>query len=215
MAFGGILLAKAEATPESARPARCSPGRSPSTTRAQGRARRDRGREQQGMDPHRYLARHAEPSPWPSPTSSNRPAKVPAEFFDTLGSIQEATSQPRKAEESYEAGLEVDPNHPTLNYHLGKLLLADPNQSARAASHLRKALAGRARLAPEMAKDLDGLVKTVSPWRVRTEAKSLLLPPWEKVPRSSADEGSPLRENENLRGCRSRGPRPQSLSSRL
>ncbi len=52
------------------------------------------------------------------------PSTLPSEFFDTLGSIQEAVGRPRDAEDSYSKGLRKAPDHPVLNFHMGKLMVA-------------------------------------------------------------------------------------------
>lgn len=112
---------------------------------------------------HRYLERDADALAVAEALVRKVPTgSMPAEFYDTLGSIQEAMHQPEKAKDSYELGLGKSPDHATLNYHLGKLLAGEPKHVAKAASCLEKANAGRATLSPEMVKDLDGLLKTVS-----------------------------------------------------
>ncbi len=89
------------------------------------------------------------------------PAVLPGEFYDTLGTVQEALGRRGAAEQSYLKGLDKTPDHPVLNYHYGKLLSADGNRSSRARSYLAKALAGRDQLTPAMAEDVDRLVKTL------------------------------------------------------
>ena len=49
-----------------------------------------------------------------------RPRVLPGEFYDTLGSIQEALGNGRDAEESYKKGLGKSPEHPVLNFHMGQ-----------------------------------------------------------------------------------------------
>jgi predicted Zn-dependent protease len=85
------------------------------------------------------------------------PATLPGEFFDTLGAVQEATGRTRDAEESYTRGLHKAPDHPVLNFHMGKLLLAEHNQKAIA--YLEKAYASRGRLSPKMADEVASLMK--------------------------------------------------------
>ena len=53
------------------------------------------------------------------------------------------------------------PGHPTLNYHLGKLLAKDRARSPQAAECLEKAVAGKARLDPAMAQDAEALLKSL------------------------------------------------------
>ncbi len=90
------------------------------------------------------------------------PATLPAEFFDTLGSIQEATGHRREAEESYTSGLRKVADHPVLNFHMGRLLATDRARARKAVAYLEKAQAGRDRLNPAMTHDLDLLLHKVS-----------------------------------------------------
>jgi tetratricopeptide (TPR) repeat protein len=85
------------------------------------------------------------------------PATLPPEFFDTLGAVQEATGQPRDAEDSYSRGLRKVADHPVLNFHMGKLLLAEHDRKALA--YLEKAYAGRDRLSPKMADEVASLMQ--------------------------------------------------------
>ena len=63
------------------------------------------------------------PSSWPRGCSSgSTPGNLPGEFYDTLGSIQEELRRPKDAEESYKKGLGKSPEHPVLNYHMGRLM---------------------------------------------------------------------------------------------
>jgi cellulose synthase operon protein C len=89
------------------------------------------------------------------------PASLPGEFFDTLGSVQEATGRTRDAEDSYSQGLRKAPEHPVLNFHMAKLLLAhsNGNRTGKAISYLEKAYAHRSRLSPEMANEVASLMK--------------------------------------------------------
>jgi cellulose synthase operon protein C len=89
-------------------------------------------------------------------------AALPCEFFDTVGSIQEAVGQSTEAEQSYLDGLKKSPENAVLNFHFGKLLAADPGRSHKAKSHLNKALAARDQLRPSMADEADHLVRTLS-----------------------------------------------------
>jgi predicted Zn-dependent protease len=86
------------------------------------------------------------------------PAVLPGEFFDTLGAIQEALGLSRDAEDSFIKGLRKAPDHPVLNYHMGKLIASDPKRSGRAAGYLEKAKAGRSRLSPAMIADVNTLM---------------------------------------------------------
>jgi tetratricopeptide (TPR) repeat protein len=85
------------------------------------------------------------------------PATLPGEFFDTLGTVQAATGRARDAEDSYAQGLRKSPDHPVLNFHMGKLLLAEHNPKAIA--YLEKAYASRDRLSPKMVDEVEVLVK--------------------------------------------------------
>ena len=87
------------------------------------------------------------------------PSTLPGEFFDTLGAIQEASGKRPEAEESYNKGLRKSPGHPVLNYHMGKLLLAEGQKSAKARPYLEKAFASRQRLTPTMVADLSTLME--------------------------------------------------------
>jgi|GEM_PF-883844 len=87
------------------------------------------------------------------------PATLPGEFFDTMGSIQESLGKSQDAEESYRKGLTKSVNHPVLNYHMGKLIAKDRARVSKASTYLEKAHAGRDRLSPTMAKDLETLLK--------------------------------------------------------
>jgi tetratricopeptide (TPR) repeat protein len=87
------------------------------------------------------------------------PSTLPPEFFDTLGAIQQAKGKARDAEETYSKGLSKAPDHPVLNYHMGKLLAGDRGRAGKANGYLKKALAGRDRLSPSMAADVASLVK--------------------------------------------------------
>jgi Tfp pilus assembly protein PilF len=87
---------------------------------------------------------------------------LPCEFFDTVGSIQEAVGQSTEAEQSYLDGLKKSPENAVLNFHFGKLLAADPGRSHKAKSHLNKALAARDQLRPSMADEADHLVRGLS-----------------------------------------------------
>ncbi len=89
------------------------------------------------------------------------PASLPPEFFDTLGSIQESIGQVRQAEESYQNGLRKAPDHPMLNYHLGRMLAQDKNKAGKAGSYLAKAQSAGNRLTPDMVADIDALLRKV------------------------------------------------------
>jgi predicted Zn-dependent protease len=87
------------------------------------------------------------------------PSTLPGEFFDTLGAIQEASGQTREAEESYAKGLGKSPDHPVLNYHMGRLMVADARRSSKARDYLQKAFANRNKLSPTMAAEVVSLME--------------------------------------------------------
>ena len=89
------------------------------------------------------------------------PNSLPGEFYDTLGSIQEELKQPKDAEESYKKGLGKSPEHPVLNYHMGRLMANDKSRARKAADYLKIAQAGSDRLPAAMAGDLNSLLKKV------------------------------------------------------
>ena len=69
------------------------------------------------------------------------PARVPADFDDTVGAIRESVAESREAEKAYASGLAKSPNHPVLNFHMGRLLSRDPGRRSNATTYLQKALA--------------------------------------------------------------------------
>jgi hypothetical protein len=79
---------------------------------------------------------------------------LPGEFFDTLGAIQEDLGKPRDAEASYTRGLRKSPEHPVLNFHMGKLLSSDPKRTNEALEHFKKAEARQSSLSPAMRVEL-------------------------------------------------------------
>jgi len=83
---------------------------------------------------------------------------LPGEFFDTLGAIQESQGRAGEAENSYSKGLRKSPDHPVLNYHMGRLIGADARRSSKAKGYLQKALDGRDRLTPSMAAEVASLM---------------------------------------------------------
>jgi tetratricopeptide (TPR) repeat protein len=95
-------------------------------------------------------------------TTKVDPARLPAEFFDTLGTIQLALGQMTEAEDSFNKGLKKSPEMPVLNYHMGKLLSSDRERRQRALLYLEKARAGQNQLSPDMVADVTALLeKTV------------------------------------------------------
>jgi tetratricopeptide (TPR) repeat protein len=90
-----------------------------------------------------------------------RPGSLPGEFYDTLGSIQEAAGDDRAAEGSYETGLKKTPDHPVLHFHFGRLIAGDRARSNLARTHLSKALEARGQLNPAMAKEAEQLLRQI------------------------------------------------------
>lgn len=90
------------------------------------------------------------------------PSTLPPEFYDTLGSIQEATGHGREAEESYRAGLSKAPDLPILNFHMARLIAGDKTRTGKAAGYVERAMAGRDKLPPEMAAEVASLAEKIS-----------------------------------------------------
>ncbi|WP_152050594.1 tetratricopeptide repeat protein [Tautonia marina] len=86
---------------------------------------------------------------------------LPGEFFDTLGSIQQAVGRNKDAEQSYTEGLKKSPDLAVLNFHLGRLIAADPERSARANQYLTRAWDARAQLSSEDVSELETLLNRV------------------------------------------------------
>ncbi len=89
-------------------------------------------------------------------------SSLPAEFYDTLGAIQEATGHAREAEESYRSGLTKAPDLPILNFHMARLIASDKSRASRAAGFVERAVAGRDKLPPEMAAEVAALAEKVA-----------------------------------------------------
>ncbi len=89
-------------------------------------------------------------------------ARLPGEYYDTLGAISESLGQAREAEQAYLDGLKRSPDHPVLNFHFGKLIAGDPGRANKARSYLSKALAARDRLSPTMAQEADRLIRLIN-----------------------------------------------------
>jgi tetratricopeptide (TPR) repeat protein len=94
-------------------------------------------------------------------------AKLPGEFYDTLGAVQEALGESRAAERAYLEGLKRSPEHPVLNFHFGKLIAALPGQGTKAKSHLSKALSAPDLLSPGMAQEASRLIRLID--RAKTQ----------------------------------------------
>lgn len=82
---------------------------------------------------------------------------LPAEFFDTLGSIQQAVGRQKDAEESYSEGLKRSPDLAVLNFHMGRLIAEDRERSARASQYLARAWEARGQLSDEEVEELQTL----------------------------------------------------------
>ena len=109
---------------------------------------------------HRYLNRNAEALKLAESLAKRAdPSVLPAEFLDTLGAILEAAHRVSDAEDAYEKGLRKAPDHPVLNYHMGRLLARDRSRRDQAAHYLEKALTDRQRLGQTMTGEAEGLLK--------------------------------------------------------
>ncbi|RUL88404.1 tetratricopeptide repeat protein [Tautonia sociabilis] len=86
---------------------------------------------------------------------------LPGEFFDTLGSIQEAVGRTHDAEESFAEGLRKSPDLAVLNFHMGRLIAGDPERSARASRYLSRAWELRDQLSREEVDELQTLLDRV------------------------------------------------------
>lgn len=89
------------------------------------------------------------------------PETLPAEFFDTLGAIQAAVGKSDDAEKSFAEGLRKVPDHPILNFHMGRLLASRPDQARQARRYLEKARDARQTLPLAMAEEVDDLLARV------------------------------------------------------
>jgi tetratricopeptide (TPR) repeat protein len=86
---------------------------------------------------------------------------LPGEFFDTLGSIQQAVGRHKDAEQSFAEGLKKAPNLAVLNFHLGRLIAEDRERSARASQYLSQAWEDRDQLSSEEISELESLLDRV------------------------------------------------------
>lgn len=111
---------------------------------------------------HRYLDRNAEALELAEGLlrKAGRTA-LPAEFYDTLGAIQQAVGKPDEAERSFAEGLRRAPDHAILNYHMGRLLSTRPDRADEARRFLEKARDARQALPLTMAKEVDDLLARV------------------------------------------------------
>ena len=107
---------------------------------------------------HRYLNRNDEALRLASSAAEALEGSgLPADFLDTLGSIQEAAGKRREAELSYARGLRTAPDHPVLNFHMGRILTIQGKDPARAKASLAKAKSAISALPPDMAAELKAL----------------------------------------------------------
>ncbi|HEV3120255.1 MAG TPA: hypothetical protein VGY53_00060, partial [Isosphaeraceae bacterium] len=86
-------------------------------------------------------------------------ASLPGEFFDTLGAIEEGLGKVKEAEQAYSEGLRKAPAQPTLNFHMARLLAADPRRLDEARQHIEKSLASADRLSASTLTEAEGLLK--------------------------------------------------------
>ncbi len=111
---------------------------------------------------HRYLDQNAEALQLAEDLLRKSDAAVlPAEFFDTLGAIQEVLGKTDDAEKSFTEGLGKAPDHPILNFHMGRLLAAQPRRAKQARRYLEKAREARQTLPVSMAEEVDALLARV------------------------------------------------------
>jgi cellulose synthase operon protein C len=89
------------------------------------------------------------------------PAALPAEFYDTLGSIQESAGQPGAAEQSYTNGLRKSEDNPVLNYHFGRMIARDQTRRLKARALLTKAIESGNKLPAPMAQEAVKLVQAI------------------------------------------------------
>jgi cellulose synthase operon protein C len=89
------------------------------------------------------------------------PAALPAEFYDTLGSIQESAGQPRAAEQSYTTGLRKSEDNPVLNYHFGRMIARDQSRRMKARALLTRAIDSGGKLPAPMAQEALKLVQAI------------------------------------------------------
>ena len=87
---------------------------------------------------------------------------LPAELYDTLGSIQQSLGRVTEAERSFAEGLRRQSNDPMLNYHMGRLIAMDRDRSARALPYLRKAQDVRDQLPPDALSEIESILERVA-----------------------------------------------------
>ncbi len=87
------------------------------------------------------------------------PTLLPAEFFDTLGSIQQALNKNDLAVESFTEGLKRQPKNAMLNYHLGKLLASSPSTAIESERYLKAAWADQAKLPKPISDEVKSLLE--------------------------------------------------------
>ena len=87
---------------------------------------------------------------------------LPAELYDTLGSIQQSLGKVTEAERSFAEGLRRQSNDPMLNYHMGRLIALDRDRSARALPYLRKAQDVRDQLPPDALSEIESILERVA-----------------------------------------------------
>ncbi len=108
---------------------------------------------------HRYLGQNAEALELAEGLVRRAdPSTLPAEFFDTLGAIREAVGKSGEAEAAYSQGLRKSPDHPILNFHMGRLLVATEKSGDEAVRCLELARKRRNLLPRGMAEEVDKLL---------------------------------------------------------
>ena len=87
---------------------------------------------------------------------------LPAELYDTLGSIQQSLGRVTEAEQSFAEGLRRQSNDPMLNFHMGRLIAMDRDRSARALPYLQKARDVREQLPPDALSEIEAILERVA-----------------------------------------------------
>ncbi|HEU5115417.1 MAG TPA: tetratricopeptide repeat protein, partial [Isosphaeraceae bacterium] len=113
---------------------------------------------------HRHFNRNAEALELAEGLTRQRSENdLPPEFLDTLGAIQAAVGHLDDAERTFRKGLTRAPEHPILNFHLGRLLSSQAHRADEAKPYLEKARSLKDALPQSMAVEVDDLLARVAP----------------------------------------------------
>ncbi len=113
---------------------------------------------------HRHFNRNAEALELAEGLTRQRSENdLPPEFLDTLGAIQAAVGHLDDAERTFRKGLARAPEHPILNFHLGRLLSSQAHRADEAKPYLQKARSLKDALPQSMAVEVDDLLARVAP----------------------------------------------------